>query len=347
MLSKRLGEPALADSADIDVPAARGGSYRLERFASSGGIFVVLVVFVLIAFALNSRFLDPANVRIIVQTATPIAVIAIGQAFVLFVGEIDLSVGSTVALCAAVLATFMGNNDALLVPVVVVALVLGALVGALNGGLVAFLGIPSFIATLGTLLAVSGGTLVWTQGAPSSDFAPSFDLVAHAGVGPVPVATLIWLVGTAVIAWVLAHKSTWGRRLMLVGSNKTAGHFAGLRVKRTTFWAYVLSGVFAAATAVYVTSYVGSAQTQIGAGRELESIVACVLGGISLFGGRGNVLSVFGAALLLGGLFNFLLLQGVPIQKEVIMGVVVIVAVLAYSKDTGRLARSVATMRRR
>lgn len=347
MLSKKTGGSTLTESEDMDVLAGRVRIGRIERFASSGGIFIVLAVFVVVAYLANSRFLDVANVRIIVQTATPIAVIGIGQAFVLFAGEIDLSVGSTVSLCAAVLATFMGQDDALLIPVSIAALAIGALIGAINGGLVAYLGIPSFIATLGTLLVVAGVVLVWTQGAPSSDFAPSFNLVAHASIGRIPAATLAWLAGTAAVAWVLANKSAWGRRVMFVGSNKAAGHFAGLRVERTTFWVYVLSGVFAAATAIYAASYVGSAQTQIGAGRELEAIVVCVLGGISLFGGRGHILSVLGAALLLGGLFNFLLLQGVTIPKELIMGVVVVAAVLGYSRHTGRWIRSVATMRKR
>lgn len=346
MLSKRHGGPTLVEE-NMDLPATRGRLHRVEHFASSGGIFVVLIVFVVVAAGVNDHFLDPANIRIIVQTAAPMAVIGIGQAFVLFAGEIDLSVGSTVSLCAAVLATFMGRDDALLVPVVLAALLLGALIGAVNGWLVAYVGIPSFLATLGTLLAVAGAVLVWTQGAPSSEFAPSFHLVSHAGIGMIPVATLAWLASSAVIAWVLARKSMWGRRLVLVGSNKAAGHFAGLRVERTIFWAYVVSSVFAAATAIYAASYVGSATTQIGAGRELEAIVVCVLGGISLFGGRGSVLTVFGAALLLGGLFNFLLLQGVPIQKELIMGVVVVMAVLGYSRHTGRLVRSVSMMRRR
>jgi len=303
------------------------------RFLSSGGIFALVVAFFVVAQLLNDRFLQIDNVRTILQIATPVALLGLGQAFVLFAGEIDLSVGSTVSLCAAVLATYMGADDANIVPTILLALAVGALVGALNGGLVAYLGIPSFIATLGTLLAISGGTLVWTQGAPASDFAPSWREISSATAGEIPIATIGWLIGGVLVAYLLAHRTTWGRRLMLLGSNKRASGLAGLAVARTTFFAYVLCGVFAAAAAVYLTSIAGSAQNDIGAGRELDSIAACVLGGISLFGGRGKVASALGGALLLGGIFNFLVLQGAPFElQEVIKGAVVIAAVLGYMR---------------
>lgn len=339
MGDRRIAKPALADGEVVLERWIERNRWRMmAKFASSGGIFVAMALFVVVAAGINGQFLQAANIRNILQIAAPIAIIALGQAFVLFAGEIDLSVGSIVSLCAAVLANSMGSSDRLIVPTILLALLIGAAVGALNGGLVGYLGIPSFIATLGTLLVVSGGTLVWTQGAPASDFAPSFDQISLARVGEIPTATLGWLVGGTLIAWVLAHKSTWGRRLMLIGSNKRAGRLAGLRVARTTFAAYVLSGIFAAATAVYATSFVLSAQNHIGAGRELDSIAACVLGGISLFGGRGNIVSVLGGALLLGGVFNFLVLEGAPLELQTVLkGVVVIAAVLGYT----RLIRSI------
>jgi ribose transport system permease protein len=326
-------EPTLTEGTALERGLERNRWRSISRFLNAGGIFVVLALFVLVAFIINSRFLDIGNVRTVLAISAPIAVLALGQAFVLFSGQIDLSVGAIVALCAAVLATYMGANDANIVPTIALALAVGGVVGALNGTLVAYLGIPSFIATLGTLLAVSGGTLVWTQGAPASDFAPSWHLISQQGVGEIPTATLGWLVGGALIAWVLAHRTAWGRRLMLVGSNPRASHLAGIDVARTIFWAYVLSGVFAAAAAVYLTSTVGSAQDEIGNGKELESIAACVLGGISLFGGRGKIVSAVGGALLLGGLLNFLVLQSAPFQlQEIVKGVVVIVAVLGYTR---------------
>jgi ribose transport system permease protein len=328
-----VAEPALAAGEVLERRIEGNRGRALTRFLSSGGIFIVLAVFCVVAALINGRFLQIENIRTILQLSVPIAILALGQAFVLFAGEIDLSVGSTVSLCAAVLATTMGGSDANILPTILLAVAVGGCVGAINGGLVAYLGIPSFIATLGTLLVVSGATLVWTQGAPSSNFAPSFHLVSSAGMGEIPTASIAWLLGGALVAWLLAHRSTWGRRLMLLGSNKRASQIAGLPVARTTLWAFVLSGMFAACAAAYLTSTVGSAQDEIGAGRELDSIAACVLGGISLFGGRGRIVSALGGALLLGGLFNFLVLQGAPFQlQEVIKGAVVIAAVLGYTR---------------
>lgn len=337
MADSQIAAPVLADGESLERRIERNRVRTLKGWALSGGIFVVLAAFCLVAELINSRFLQIENIRTILQISVPIAILGLGQAFVLFAGEIDLSVGSTVSLCAAVLATYMGGSDANIFPTIVLAVAVGGCVGVLNGLLVGYLRIPSFVATLGTLLAVSGGTLVWTHGAPSSDFAPSFHLISAQGYGEIPTASIGWLVGGALIAWLLAHKTPFGRRLMLLGSNARASRFAGLKVARTVLYAYVLSGMFAACAAVYLTSTVGSAQDEIGAGRELESIAACVLGGISLFGGRGKIVSAVGGALLLGGLFNFLILEGDPFQlQEIIKGVVVIVAVLGYA----RLART-------
>jgi ribose/xylose/arabinose/galactoside ABC-type transport system permease subunit len=307
----------------------------LIQFAATHGIFVVVAVFVVFATVSNDRFLQPDNIRNVLQIATPIAILALGQAFVLFTGNVDLSVGSIVSVGAAVLGKYMGADDAMILPVVLLAIGVGGLLGAINGGLVAYARIPSFVATLGTLLAISGAQLVWTQGAPTSNFAPSFNLVSQAGTGEIPTATLGWLIGATFIAWLLASKLAFGRRLLLIGSNARASEIAGLPVRRTVLLAYMLSGMFAAAAAVYLTSTVGSAQAQIGAGRELEAIAACVLGGISLFGGRGRIVSALGGALLLGGLFNFLVLSGAAFEvQQVLKGAVVIVAVLGYARMT-------------
>jgi ribose transport system permease protein len=326
-------EPGLADAEVLERGIEGSRRRAVMRMLGNGGIFVLLAAFCVVAVVINDRFLQIENIRTILTIATPIALLGLGQAFVLFAGEIDLSVGSTISLCAAVLATYMGSNDANIVPMILVVLVIGGLIGVLNGGLVAYLGIPSFIATLGTLLAVSGGTLVWTQGAYASDFAPSWRELSSATAGEIPIASLGWLIGGAAIAYVLAHRTSWGRQLMLLGSNRRASKMAGLPVARTTLFAFVLSGMFAATAAVYLTSTVGSAPAEIGVGRELEAIAACVLGGISLFGGRGKVVSALGGALLLGGILNFLVLQGAPFEfQEIIKGAVVIVAVLGYTR---------------
>lgn len=329
-----------ATTAPVDGDALERGlagtrRRALTEFAASGGIFVVLAIFVIVATLSNERFLQPDNIRNVLQIATPIAILALGQAFVLFTGNIDLSVGSIVSVGAAVLGKSMGADDAMILPVVLLAIVVGGLLGAINGGLVAYARIPSFVATLGTLLAIAGAQMVWTQGAPASNFAPSFNLVSQAGVGEIPTATLAWLGGCTLIAWLLASKLAFGRRLLLIGSNTRASEIAGLPVRRTVLMAYVLSGMFAAGAAVYLTSTVGSAQAQIGAGRELEAIAACVLGGIALSGGRGRIVSALGGALLLGGLFNFLILSGAAFEvQQVLKGVVVIVAVLGYARIT-------------
>lgn len=330
----------MGDSVDRNTPlpksvprivnVAIGAAATLLR---SGGILLAIVGFTIFAALTQDRFLELANVRNILTVATPIVLLAIGQAFVLFNGEIDLSVGSTVSLASVVLGSYMAMNDALILPVVGLALAVGATVGLLNGWFVGFLGVPSFIVTLGMLLAVQGATLVWTEGGPVSNVAPNFNLLSLGGIGGVPTATIAWLLLVPAAAWIIAHRTRLGRYFFLVGSNARAAAIAGFPVVRTKLVAFVFSGAFAAAAGVYLTSLVGSARGNVGQGMELEAIAAATLGGVSLFGGRGSVLGAAGGGLLLSMLFNYLILAGAPPQtQEIAKGVVIILAVLVYIK---------------
>jgi ribose transport system permease protein len=257
------------------------------------GIFAVVLLLGIAGTLLHERFLHPINIRNIVAVATPIAILGLGMAFVLFAGEIDLSVGSTLSIASVILGTFMARETGMIVPVALLALAAGAAVGVVNGLLVAYIGVPSFIATLATLLVVV----------------------------------------VSVIAWIITHRTRFGRQLMIVGSNAVAARIAGVDVARVKLGAFMLSGMFAAIAGMFVTARVGSAQSDVGRGMELDAIAAAVLGGISLFGGRGHVLSAVGGALVLGILFNLLILLGLPTEAQLVTtGVVVVAAVLLYSR---------------
>jgi ribose/xylose/arabinose/galactoside ABC-type transport system permease subunit len=297
------------------------------------GIFAVVLLLGIAGTLLHERFLHPINIRNIVAVATPIAILGLGMAFVLFAGEIDLSVGSTLSIASVILGTFMARETGMIVPVALLALAAGAAVGVVNGLLVAYIGVPSFIATLATLLVVAGINFLWTKGGPRSNLAPEFRLLSEGRIDVWPISMIVLVVVVSVIAWIITHRTRFGRQLMIVGSNAVAARIAGVDVARVKLGAFMLSGMFAAIAGMFVTARVGSAQSDVGRGMELDAIAAAVLGGISLFGGRGHVLSAVGGALVLGILFNLLILLGLPTEAQLVTtGVVVVAAVLLYSR---------------
>lgn len=305
----------------------------LARQGPVFGIYGVVLLLMVIGALSNERFLHPLNIRNILSFAAPISILGLGMAFVLFTGEIDLSVGSTLSLSSIILGTFMDKSVSMIVPVVLLALAAGALVGVANGLLVAYVGVPSFVATLATLLVVAGINFVWTKGGPRSNIPKEFRLFSEGRIDVWPVSTVILILVMSGVAWLIAHRTRFGRQLFIIGSNPVAARVAGIDVPRVKLGAYVLSGMFAAVAGMYITARVGSAQSDVGRGMELSAIAAAVLGGISLFGGRGHVLSAVGGGLVLGILFNLLILLGFPTEAQLITtGVVVVAAVLLYSR---------------
>lgn len=337
-MTDRQLSPATASVPDAPVPAARASTAAsarrwLARVGPTFGIFGVVLLLVIAGTLLHERFLHPINIRNILAVATPTAILGMGIAFVLFTGEIDLSVGSTLSIASVILGTFMAKEAGMIVPVVLLALAAGALIGVVNGVLVAYIGVPSFIATLATLLVVAGINFVWTKGGPRSNLAPEFRLLSEGRIDVWPVSMVLLIVVVSVIAWLIAHRTRFGRQLIVVGSNAVAARVSGIDVARVKLGAFVLSGMFAAVAGMFITARVGSAQSDVGRGMELDAIAAAVLGGISLFGGRGNVLSAVGGGLVLGILFNLLILLGLPTEAQLITtGVVVVAAVLLYSR---------------
>lgn len=220
-----------------------------------------------------------------------------------------------------------------MIPVVFLAdLGLGACVGLANGLLIAWRRLPDFIVTLGMLIFLQGVNLVWTKGGPNSDLAPHFRLLSEGRVGPLPVA-VFWLAGAAVLASGLAGRTTFGRAIYAVGGNRAAARLAGVNVNLVRVLTYVISGACAAMAGAFLTARVGEGQTWVGRGMELDSIAAAVMGGTSLFGGRGTIGGSVAATFILLVLYNILLLKGQSYQVQfVVKGLVIITSVALYTR---------------
>ncbi len=267
-----------------------------------------------------------------VSTAAPIVLLALGMTFVLLAGEIDLSVGSVMSLASILLATWMGGRDALIVPTILLTLAACAGIGLVNGLLTVYARIPSFIVTLSTLFILGGLNLFWTNGSPPNNLAPSFLQLAIDSKGLFSSGLVVIVVATVLASLALA-KTRFGRHLYLIGSNRRAAYNTGVPIGMSLIIAFVLSAVCAGLAGAYATSYAGSGQTSLGTGMELTAIAAAVIGGVSLFGGRGTPAGACVGALILALLFNVLLIAGASADLQpIVTGIVLVLGSLAYNR---------------
>ena len=285
--------------------------------------FLILLVGVL-AFTTNG-FLSGGNLMGICQQAAPIAIVALAVNQVIIAGEIDISMGSMVAVLAFIfagIAQWTGNPW----PAILATLICGGAFGSLNGFLSAYAGVPSIVATLGTLMVLRGGLLV-VAGNITIYAQPAARFFGNTKVLGMPVEVLIFLL-TFIAFALMSGQTAFGRHVFAVGGNARAAHDIGVPVKRVKWWTFTLVGVCAAMTAAVFVGQVAAMEANAASGFELKVIAAVVLGGTSLSGGRGSTLSPVIGALLLSVILDATALNRVPPTFEsLILGVIILAAV--------------------
>lgn len=318
------------------APRAPG---RLAAFGRSllsprRAVYVLLLVLLIAVALLNPAFAEPGQLVRYIQRVAPIAIVAIGQYFVIVSGEFDLSQGSLVTAQVVLAGTLIGQDDAKALPVLIFLIVLGTTVGLANGLITTFLKVPSFIVTLGMMLALYGGVMWWTGGAATGNPAESFRQIGRGGITDLPIVGLLpWAVlilagVVALAAWL--SRRPFGRTLVAIGDNPATGTFAGASVWRTKTAAFVLSSLSATVAGVLLVGYAG-VHPSVGRGYEFIAITAVVLGGVVLGGGRGSVWGALAGAFTLETLFTLLNFTAVPAtMRDAIQGAIIIAAV-AYS----------------
>ena len=301
------------------------------------GRWETLTVFLLVASILYGwvsadGFVSGQNLNSICSDVAEVALIALPLTLIIVAAEIDLSVASILGLTSALLGYLWNHNwpMEMILPVVLVA---GALCGALNGFLITRLGLPSLAVTIGTLGLSRGLAFVILGDQAVTDYPQNFlDLGQGTFLGTqIPNPTILFVV-LAVIFGITLHRTSVGRSIFAIGANEEASRFAGLRVKRVKFWLFVVSGLISALAGIVFTFRFGSARGDNAVGLEL-SVVACVLlGGVSIFGGRGNLLGVIAAVFLLGTLRNALTLNNVSSDAlTIVTGGLLLLSVLGPS----------------
>ncbi|UOQ90360.1 ABC transporter permease [Agromyces endophyticus] len=307
-----------------------------------GAVFLLLIVLLVAIALINPSFAEPSQFIRFIQRVAPVAIVAIGQYFVIVGGEFDLSMGSVVTTQVVIAGNLIGQDDAKSLPVLLLMLAFGAFIGLVNGLIVSFLKVPSFIVTLGMMLALLGATLYWTGGAATGNPADGFREIGRGGIRDLPVIDILpWSV--LVLAIVLAaaiwfSKRPFGRTIIALGDNPTTARFSGTRnwwVKTSTF---MISSLSATIAGVLLVGYAG-VHPSVGRGYEFTAITAVVLGGVVLGGGRGWVVAAAAGAFALEALFTLLNFAGVPsTYRDAVQGAIIILAV-AYSATTFRARR--------
>ncbi|GAB0117717.1 ABC transporter permease [Acidisoma sp. 7E03] len=318
--------PTAVNSATMAHPP---GTAKFAKLGSQYGIFVFLILLLLISGIVAPSFLGGENLSNLVLQTVPLAIVTLGQAVVIMTGGLDLSVASVMATAAVVGTSFAGSPVA--VPaIILVAIVIGALTGLVNGLLVTKRQVSPFLATLASMIVLQGLRFAWTKGAPTGGL-PHFLRVVGAGTWHGIPINLPVLVVTAVFVGFVVHRTVLGRRFLIVGGNRATAHLLGYRVDTIVIGAYVASGILAAIAGIILGGYAEIVDNQVGRGFELDSIVAAVIGGAALSGGRGTIPGALAGAAVLMLASNVVLLIGLPIQFQIILkGLVIVLAAAAY-----------------
>lgn len=323
-----------------DVPAARAltRSTTGRRLVGQWGTELALLLLILVLAAGisigNSSFLTQTNLFNVLQAISVTGIAAIGATLVIISCNLDLSVGSVVGFSGLVGAVAMQGSVAYWgIPA---ALIVGGLVGLVNGLLITYGGVNAFIATLGMLSVVRGLALVTTDGSPQP-IPESMQFIGQGKIAGVPFSAVL-LIALVMLTQVFLSRSTTGRRITAVGDNANAAFLAGIPVRRTIITTFVLAGMFAAVAGLVNASNIALATTDAGTGLELDIVAAVIVGGTSLMGGRGSIIGTLLGSCLLGLLRNaFVLLHLSPYLQVTAIGAVILLAALV---DQLRLRRS-------
>ncbi|MGF9564524.1 ABC transporter permease [Neorhizobium sp. JUb45] len=291
-----------------------------------GGIFLSLIVLCVIFSVTNGRFMSVANFLNILQQVSVIAIAAFGMTWVILLGEIDLSIGSIIAVAGMVGAQCFAFGMSF-VPALILTIAAGALLGLANGVLTAKFLLPSFIVTVATMGIYRGMVSLPTNGAPAMIMEPSWTAIGTQSFIGIPI--VIWVVAVLFLFnHILLSKTKFGRRAYLTGGNREAALYSGIKVDRLKIIIFMISGVMAAISGVLLSSRLFSAQTNAGMSYELDAIAAAVLGGTSLAGGVGTMIGTLIGALIIGVLNNGMNMLSVPYFYQLIVkGLVILIAV--------------------
>jgi ribose transport system permease protein len=298
-------------------------------------LYILVALLLVATITRGSVFWGETNLTNLLLQMSIIGVVTLAELIVVLTGGIDISVGSALGLAAVISAGLFGGPSVLLA--LVVAIVIGGLVGAVNGFLVAFRGLEPFIVTLGMLALARGLVYAYGNGIPiNPKAAASFATFGQATLLGIPVLAIIWLAMVALVAFLL-YRTVWGRRVYAIGSNKEAARSSGIPVKATLWSVYILAGLLVGLGGWMFLARFASGTSTAGNLQELEAIAAVVIGGAALSGGRGKVFGAVVGTIIFAVIANLLSLLNVStFLQDAFRGALILVAVTLATVQFGR-----------
>lgn len=293
---------------------------------------VFFIIFIVLGLLNPNKYQSMNGIMTFLRTAAPLAVIAVGEMLVLALGGFDLSVGAIVTFVVLVSSKLLANDPANAYPAILIMLGFGLVIGLVNGLVVSYLKVPSFIATLGMMLLVRGGALYWVGGAPQGYLTDNWRAFGRNYIENVPLFdrvpyALIILIVIAIISYFLFHRTHFGKQILAIGDNVRASQLSGVKVQLVRVITFILCSTFAIIGGILFGGF-GGVNVTIGEGMEMQAIAACVVGGVLLGGGKGSVPNVIFGAFTLQAIVNLLNLLGLPKPyTDAVQGLIIISAV--------------------
>lgn len=300
-----------------------------KQFVSMYGSLIGLLLLVVVISVLRPRFISAANLRNVIRIASINGLLAIGMTFVILTGGIDLSVGAVMG-CAGMYSAYFAQAVKGYPPIVAVliGLLIGLGFGLFNGWIIAYLKVPAFVGTLGSMSIASGLTFLLTDAKPIPNLSEGFKRMGGGNLGMIPIPIMMMSV-VLLVCFALLYKTRYGRYIFAVGGNLNAAHVSGIDTKKIIGSVYVIAGVLSAFAGIITTARVTSGVTSTGKGYETDAIAAVVIGGTSLTGGKGRLWGTIVGILIMQFLSNGLDMLGVNAYYQLLVkGFVVIGAVM-------------------
>lgn len=320
---------------DYTVKSKRYGA-GFKSFLLEWMILFLFVGLVAISFILNEQFRTTSNIMNILRQASFLSIIAMGEFFVILVGNMDMSITSTIGMTSIFLAGFVVNDGISLGLALVLVFGMSIIVGLINGALVVYGKMPSFIATLVVMNILKGLYYIYSKGLPISGLPNSFNYLGAGYVGIVPFPVILMLL-VALLLYFLTMHTPIGRSFYAVGGNPEASQLSGINTRFVIMLAFVLSAVLACLGALGLTAKTLSGNVSIGEFLLFDVMTICVLGGTSLSGGRGKVFGIVIGALFLQVISNIMVLMSINTYWQwVVKGIILVVVVLIDSNTRDR-----------
>lgn len=314
----------------------------LERlkYLRQYGISTVLIVLVIFFSITTSAFLRTENLLNVTRQVAMLGISAVGMSFVILTAGIDLSVGSLMSLTNIVCAKLMVEAGVHPVLAVFITLLMACVIGMVNGAIINLINIPPLITTLAMMTTLRGISYVLCSGYPIWGFPEKFRILGQGYVGIIPIPVII-LIFIFILGWIILNKTTYGRYVYGIGGNEEASRLSGINVQRMKYLVYILCSFLTGVAGMIMLSRINTGQPKVGTGFELEVITSVVLGGISIFGGQGQLIGVFIGVLIMGVLSNGMIILNISAYYQLVTRGLVLLVAVAFDNISSKKIRKI------